>query len=116
MKILITGGTGFIRKKLCQNITEIVSSADIIVIATAAKKQQSLFYLEDIAPGIYIHAMGGDCSGKTELDVNLLKQSKVVVEYLPQSMVEGEMQQCPAYGIYAELWELVSEKKPGRNK
>ena len=98
----------------CQNITETVSSADIIVTATAAKKQQSLFYLEDIAPGTHIHAMGGDCSGKTELDVNLLKQSKVVVEYLPQSLVEGEMQQCPIYGIYAELWELVSKKKPGR--
>lgn len=98
----------------CQNINETVSFADIVVTATAAKKQQNLFYLEDIAPGTHIHAMGGDCLGKTELDVNLLMQSKVVVEYLPQSLVEGEMQQCPTYGIYAELWELVSKKKPGR--
>ena len=98
----------------CQNINETVSRADIVVTATAAKKQQSLFSLEDIGPGTHIHAMGGDCSGKTELDVNLLTQSKIVVEYLPQSLVEGEMQQCPTCGIYAELWELVSKNKPGR--
>ena len=82
--------------------------------ATAAKKQQCLFKLQDIAPGTHIHAMGGDCPGKTELDKNLLDQSKVVVEYLPQSLVEGEMQQCSKNEIYAELWELVGKKKPGR--
>lgn len=98
----------------CETIRETVSSADIVVTATAAKKQQCLFQLEDIAPGTHIHAMGGDCPGKTELDANLLVQSKVVVEYLPQSLVEGEMQQCPKSGIYAELWELLVKNKPGR--
>jgi len=98
----------------CQNITETVSSADIIVTATAAKKQQCLFKLENIGPGTHIHAMGGDCPGKTELDEKLLVHSKVVVEYMPQSIIEGEMQQCPKSEIYAELWELVAKKKPGR--
>ncbi len=98
----------------CQNINEAVSSADIIVTATAAKKKQCLFDLEDVAPGTHIHAMGGDCPGKTEFDVNLLEQSKIVVEYVPQSLIEGESQQCPSDSIYAELWELVSKKKPGR--
>ncbi len=58
--------------------------------------------------------MGGDCPGKTELDVSLLQQSKIVVEYVPQSLIEGESQQCPSDSVYAELWELVCEKKPGR--
>lgn len=98
----------------CQNIIEAVCSADIIVTATAAKKKQCLFTLADIAPGTHIHAMGGDCPGKTELDPGLLEQSKVVVEYMPQSLVEGEIQQCPKNGAYAELWELVCHKKPGR--
>ncbi len=98
----------------CQNINETVFSADIIVTATAAKKKQCLFKLEDIAPGTHIHAMGGDCPGKTELDTSLLEQSKIVVEYTPQSRIEGESQQCPKNGIYAELWELVSQKKQGR--
>lgn len=90
-----------------------MSSAEIIVTATA-KKQQCLFKFEDIASGTHIHTMGGDCPGKTELDKNLLMQSKVVVEYKPQSLMEGEMQQCLNNGVYAELWELICKKKPGR--
>ncbi|NOQ93453.1 MAG: ornithine cyclodeaminase [Methylophaga sp.] len=98
----------------CQNIHETIRSADIIVTATAAKKKQCLFKLEDIASGTHIHAMGGDCPGKTELDVSLLEQSKIVVEYAPQSLAEGESQQCPKNGIYAELWELICKNKTGR--
>lgn len=98
----------------CKNTNETVSSAEIVVTATAKKQQQCLFKFEDIAPGTHIHAMGGDCPGKTELDANLLMQSKVVVEYKPQSLIEGEMQQCPDNEVYAELWELICNKKPGR--
>ena len=107
------GGESF-KLIACQNINETVCSADIIVTATAAKKKQCLFKLEDIIPGTHIHAIGGDCPGKTELDVRLLEQSKIVVEYAQQSEIEGESQQCPKNSVYAELWELVCKKKPGR--
>ncbi|NOQ35746.1 MAG: hypothetical protein GQ569_07605 [Methylococcaceae bacterium] len=70
--------------------------------------------MSDIAQGTHIHAIGGDCPNKTELDIMLLKQAKVVVEYLPQSLIEGEIQQCSENNVYAELWELVSNKKLGR--
>jgi len=98
----------------CRSIIESVRHADIVITATAAKKRQSLFEFEDISPGAYIHAMGGDCPGKTELSVEFLNQVKLVVEYKPQSLVEGEVQQCAADLIYAELWELVCKNKPGR--
>ena len=98
----------------CNSIVEAVRDADIVITATAAKKRQSLFEFEDIAPGTYIHAMGGDSPGKTELSAEFLKQVKLVVEYKPQSLVEGEVQQCEADLIYAELWELVCKNKPGR--
>lgn len=98
----------------CQSIIEAVLHADIVITATAAKKRQSLFNVEDISPGTYIHAMGGDCPGKTELSAEFLKHTKLVVEYKPQSLVEGEVQQCAANLIYAELWELVCKNKPGR--
>ncbi|MGZ8221615.1 MAG: ornithine cyclodeaminase [Methylobacter sp.] len=98
----------------CSNIADAVRDADMVITATAAKKRQSLFEFEDIAPGTYIHAMGGDSPGKTELSSELLKQVKLVVEYKPQSLVEGEVQQCSADLIYAELWELVCKNKPGR--
>lgn len=98
----------------CNSIVEAVRDADIVITATAAKKRQSLFEFEDIAPGAYIQAMGGDSPGKTELSVEFLNQVKLVVEYKPQSLVEGEVQQCAADLIYAELWELVCKNKPGR--
>ena len=98
----------------CRSIGEAVCDADIVITSTAVRKRQSLFEFEDIAPGTYIHAMGGDSPGKTELSAALLNQVKLVVEYKPQSLVEGEVQQCAADLIYAELWELVCKNKPGR--
>ena len=98
----------------CSSIAEAVHHADIVVTATAAKKRQSLLDIGDIAPGTFIVAMGGDCPGKTELSADFLNRVKIVVEYKLQTLVEGELQQCPASPIYAELWELVCKNKPGR--
>lgn len=98
----------------CSNIIEAVHDADIVITATAAKRRQSLFEFEDISSGTHIHAIGGDCPGKTELSAELLNRVKLVVEYKPQSLAEGEVQQCEANVIYAELWELVCRNKPGR--
>jgi ornithine cyclodeaminase len=98
----------------CKNTIEAVRGADIVITATAAQKRQSLFRFEDIAPGTYINAMGGDSPGKTELPEELLKQVKLVVEYKLQSLLEGEVQQCDTDIIYAELWQLVCKHKPGR--
>lgn len=98
----------------CGAIRQTVKPADIIVTATAAKKAVELFTLNDIKPGAHIHAMGGDCPGKTELGKDLLNNSKLVVEYREQSLLEGEIQQLDESSIYAELWQLVTEDKKGR--
>lgn len=98
----------------CRNVAEAVKDVDIVITATAAKQRQSLFTLEDIAPGTHINAIGGDCPGKTELPAELLSRVKLVVEYTPQSVVEGEIQQGDAGLIHAELAELVRGLKPGR--
>lgn len=98
----------------CESVSAAVSSADIIVTATAAKKQVELFSIGQIKPGAHIHAMGGDCPGKTEFSPTILKQCKVVVEYIPQSKDEGEIQQGDVSLIDAELWEVISGKKAAR--
>lgn len=96
------------------SIKNTIPDADIILTLTAAKKRQTLFTMDELSPGVYIQAMGGDCPGKTELGPDILERAKVVVEYKPQSLEEGEVQQCHEDAIYAELWELVTEQKPGR--
>jgi ornithine cyclodeaminase len=91
-----------------------VRQADIVITATAAHGRQRLFDLQDLAPGTHLNAIGGDRPGKTELPLELLEAAKIVVEYLPQSLTEGEVQQCAADRIHAELWELAAGIKPGR--
>jgi ornithine cyclodeaminase len=98
----------------CETVQAAVAEADIIVTATAAKKRQSLFGLADIKPGTHIQAIGGDCPGKTEFDSAFLSTLKVVVEYRPQSLREGELQQLADVEPYAELWELVQGRINGR--
>jgi len=98
----------------CDTIQEAVRQADIVITATAAYGRHRLFDLQDIAPGTHINAIGCDCPGKTELPPELLDAAKIVVEYLPQSLIEGEVQQCGEGRIHAELWELTTGSKPGR--
>lgn len=99
----------------CQSINEAVKYADIIITATAAKNSVCLFTENDIKPGTHIHAMGGDCPGKTELGKDLLSMSKVVVEFHEQSLVEGEIQQLEHGEFYAELWQIICKHKAGRS-
>lgn len=96
-----------------KNIQEAIDGVDIITTATASKTQNHVLIQEWIKPGQVINAIGGDCPGKTELDAHILQHSKIVVENLEQTRHEGEMQQMDK-PIYAELWEIVSGRKPGR--
>lgn len=97
----------------CDQAKQVVDGVDIITTATATKKQTHILDMSSIKPGLHINSIGGDCPGKTELDKNILQHTKIVVEYLPQSKIEGEIQQTDAK-IYAELWELVTGVKKGR--
>lgn len=98
----------------CVDAKSVLENVDIITTATADKKQSKILSNEWLHDGLHINGIGGDCPGKTELDPAILSKSKIVVEYLPQSKVEGEIQALKNDAIYAELWELASGKKPGR--
>jgi ornithine cyclodeaminase len=98
----------------CVDAKSVLENVDIITTATADKKQSKILSSEWIHEGLHINGIGGDCPGKTELDQAILSKSKIVVEYLPQSKVEGEIQALKNETLYAELWELASGKKPGR--
>ena len=98
----------------CKDAAEAAEGACVIVTATAAKRRNRILTPEMLGPGVHIHALGGDCPGKTELDPRLLDRARVVVEYLPQSRVEGEIQNRPQAQVHAELWEIVTGRRPGR--
>ena len=71
---------------------QVAKHADILITATAAKEQVVLLHRDDIRPGTHINAIGGDCPGKTEWDIREFIDDKIIVEYLPQAQIEGEIQ------------------------
>lgn len=97
----------------CNDAKATLEDVDIITTATANKSQEKILIGEWIKGGLHINGIGGDCPGKTELDKAILSRAKVVVEYLPQSKIEGEVQQA-AEADYTELCEIIAGKKPGR--
>ncbi len=99
----------------CDDAKSVVENVDIITTATATKKQAKILDIHSLQPGLHINTIGGDCPGKTECDKDILSRAKIVVEYLQQSLHEGEIQQMGnSASVYAELWELVTGKKKGR--
>ena len=93
---------------------EAVKGADIITTVTADKTNATILTPEMIEPGMHINGVGGDCPGKTELHADILHRAYVVVEYEPQSRVEGELQQMPADFSVTELWTILNGSTSGR--
>jgi ornithine cyclodeaminase len=69
-----------------------------------------------VVPGMHINAVGGDCPGKTELHADILRRpdARVIVEFEPQSRIEGEIQQLEASSPVSELSDVLAGKAPGR--
>jgi ornithine cyclodeaminase len=95
---------------------EACSSADIVTTVTADKKNAVILTPPMIRAGMHINAVGGDCPGKTELHADVLRMSgvRVVVEYEPQSRIEGEIQQMEADFPVTEFAALVGGGTNGR--
>ena len=95
-----------------------VSGADIITTCTACKAHVDVVKNDWIKEGVHIIGIGGDCPGKTELELDILSRSKIVVEYFEQSVVEGEIQRWSAgeakNKIHGDLHEIIKGQKLGR--
>ena len=100
----------------CRSTAEVLRGADIVTTVTADKRYATILTPEMIEPGMHLNALGGDCPGKTELhaDILLRPDARVVVEYEPQSRIEGEIQQLDASFPVTEFWQVVSGQAPGR--
>jgi len=104
----------------CKNAQEAITEADIVTVCTASKAHVDVIKNNWVKAGVHINALGGDTKGKTELNLNILAQSRVVVEYFVQSFIEGEIQRLSKEKakelVYAELYELVTGSKKGREE
>ena len=99
---------------VAESIAEAVRGTDIVTTVTADKAYATILTPEMIEPGMHLNAVGGDCPGKTELHRDIVERARVVVEYEPQSRIEGEIQQMPADSSVTHLWQVINEQELGR--
>jgi len=100
----------------CRSVAQAVRGADVVTTVTADKRNAVILEPSMIEPGMHLNAVGGDCPGKTELHAEILlrNDARVVVEYEPQSRIEGEIQQLAADFPVTEFADVVRGAQPGR--
>jgi ornithine cyclodeaminase len=94
----------------CASTAEAVRGADIVTTVTADKCNAVVLTPEMVSAGMHLNAVGGDCPGKTELHADILRRpdARVVVEFEPQSRLEGEVQQLDASFPVIELSDVIA--------
>lgn len=100
---------------LAGSVAEAVRGTDIVTTVTADKTCATILTPDMIEPGMHLNAVGGDCPGKTELHRDIVDRARVVVEYEPQSRIEGEIQQMPQDSPIIEFWRVVNGEVVGRD-
>jgi len=100
----------------CGSAGEAARGADIVTTVTADKRNAIILTPDMVEPGMFLNAVGGDCPGKTELHGDILRRpdARVVVEYEPQSRVEGEVQQMPPDFPVIEFADVLAGRAVGR--
>ncbi|AZO41656.1 MULTISPECIES: ornithine cyclodeaminase [Mesorhizobium] len=99
----------------CASAHAAVEGAQIITTVTADKQYATILTDNMVGSGVHINAVGGDCPGKTELHRDILLRSRIIVEYTPQTRIEGEIQQLDPDHPVAELWEVMAGTAEGRS-
>jgi len=97
---------------------EEATQADIVVTTTPSR--EPVVKRQDIRPGTHINAIGADARGKQELESDLVKKAKVIVDNVEQATHSGEINVPLSQGvikveeIYGTLGEVVASVKKGR--
>jgi alanine dehydrogenase len=100
------------------SVKKAVTDADIVVTTTPSRKP--LVTNDMVAAGTHINCIGADAVGKEELDPNILKRAKIVVDDWEQAAHSGEINVPLSRGIitkdniWAEIGEIVAGLKQGR--
>lgn len=102
----------------CSNAKDAVMYADIV--STATPSREAIVMANWIRPGTHINAFGCDMVGKQELDPELFRRAKVVVDSPDECMRRGETQHSIRLGllkpedVHAEIGEIALGQKAGR--
>ncbi|MDM8534153.1 ornithine cyclodeaminase family protein [Clostridiaceae bacterium HSG29] len=104
--------------KSIDNIEDAVRLSDIIITATPSRKP--LIMKEWLKPGTHLSCIGSDMPGKEEIDPNIFKEARVVVDDLEQCKHIGEIEIPFNLGIIdnqsisGEIGDIINKKINGR--
>jgi alanine dehydrogenase len=107
-----------VQVRLAPEPQETALASDILVTVTPS--ETPLVRRDWVRPGTHINAIGADAEGKQELDPEILKVAKIVVDDWAQASHSGEINVPLSQGditpdmVYGSLGEVVAGKKPGR--
>lgn len=94
----------------------VTMNSDIVITTTPSRVP----LVNCVSPGTHINAIGADAPGKQEINPEILKQAKVVVDDWIQASHSGEInvpvskKQITKRGVHALLGDILTGKKRGR--
>jgi alanine dehydrogenase len=100
------------------DLSAALSGSDICITCTPSRRV--IVNRAWVPPGCMIAAVGADSENKQEIDPELFRTSRVVVDSLEQCAVIGDLHHAidsgaiARDGVYAELGEIVAGRKAGR--
>ena len=100
------------------NAKEVVIKADIVITVTPSRAP--IVFADWLKEGVHINAIGADAPGKQELDPEILRKGKIIVDDVEQTVHSGEINYPISKGIlskediYAELGDIIVGNKEGR--
>ena len=114
-----------LRRLLKANVTAVESSDDAVtgsdVIVTCTDSKEPVFRGELLEPGMHVNAIGSSSPDYREVDDQTVLRSKIVAEYLQQTLQEAGDLVIPIKNgvlspskVYGEISEIVGGTKPGR--
>jgi alanine dehydrogenase len=118
-RAFVSDVSGFLRCD-CVPVSDGRDACDCDILVTATPSRVPVVRSDWVEEGTHINAIGADAPGKQELDPEILKRAKVVVDDLSQAIHSGEVNVPISRGeysgdeIYALLGEIVAGKLPGR--
>jgi len=101
-----------------ETVKNAVENADIVVTTTPSTKP--VIMNQWVSNGTHLNCIGADAPGKEEIDPEILRRSKIVVDDWMQASHSGEINVPISNGmltrdnIWAELGEVIAGVKPGR--
>lgn len=108
------------KEKIKIRSASIEEAAGKDILVTTTPSREPIIKKSWIKPGTHINAIGADAPNKEELDPEILKGAKVILDDWEQASHSGEINVPFSKGlfrkedVYASLGEIVAGKKPGR--